>query len=101
MVTVLDLSNGKLRDLCLVKVDEPEFIKFDLDGLVLELDATTGKVDISSAGISLKGLLEAMATIIEGLKVGVLSPNSISGPISPDTLLLINKFKLDLNTLLK
>ena len=101
MVTVLDLSNGKLRDLCLVKVDEPEFIKFDLGGLVLELDAITGKVDISSAGISLKGLLEAMATIIEGLKVGVLSPNSISGPVSPDTLLLVNKFKLDLNTLLK
>lgn len=101
MVTVLDLSNGKLRDLVLVKVDEPELIRFDLDGLVMELDATTGKIDVSSGGISLKSLLNSIATIIQGLKVGVLAPNSISGPVSPDTIALVNKFKADFNTLLK
>lgn len=101
MVTVLDLSNGKLRDLCLVKVDQPELIKFDLDGLVMELDAKTGKLDVSSSGVSLKSLFNSLAEIIQGLKVGVLAPNAISGPVSPDTILLVNKFKTDFNTLLK
>ncbi|KAF0203156.1 MAG: hypothetical protein FD170_1428, partial [Bacteroidetes bacterium] len=101
MVTVLDLSNGKLRDLCLVKVDEPEFIKFDLDGLVLELDAMTGKADISSGRVSLKSLFESLATILTSLKVAVLAPNAPSGTITPDTLTLVNKFKTDFKALLK
>ncbi|KAF0190442.1 MAG: hypothetical protein FD166_3807 [Bacteroidetes bacterium] len=101
MVTVLDLSNGKLRDLCLVKVDKPELIKFEMNGLTLELDALTKKVDVSSGAISLKSLFDSVATIIEGLKVSVLAPNSTSGPVLPDTIVLVNKFKMDVNALLK
>ncbi|PKP46814.1 MAG: hypothetical protein CVT94_13450 [Bacteroidetes bacterium HGW-Bacteroidetes-11] len=101
MVTVLDLSNGKLRDLVLIKVDEPEFMKFDLDGLVLELNAKTGKIDVSSGRVSLKGLFDSLATILTTLKVAVLAPNAPSGTITPDTLTLVNKFKTDFKALLK
>lgn len=101
MVTVADLSGGLKRDLCLLKIDKVEQMKLEHDGLVFDIDGKAGKIEISSKGVSLTGLLTSLADILKTLKVAVAAPNAPSGTITPDTLALVNKFETDLKRLLK
>ena len=76
-------------------------MKLEHDGLVFDIDGKAGKIEISSKGVSLTGLLTSLADILKTLKVAVAAPNAPSGTITPDTLALVNKFETDLKRLLK
>lgn len=99
MVTVADLSAGQLRDLVIVKVDKVELIHFVQDGLTIEIDSTTGKVDIRNKEISFNELMQTMADIIKGLTVS--TPAGPSGTPLPPTLQAVTKFETNFKKLLK
>ncbi len=101
MVTVIDFSRGAFRDLCVVKVDRPELIRFGHQSLAFELDGKSGKVEVSGNGVSLRSLFESLSGLIKGLKVAVLAPNAPSGTITPDTLALVTEFEMKFKQLLK
>lgn len=98
-VTVADLSGGQLRDMELVKVDSPELIKYDMNGLVVAIDSTIKKIDIHNNSVSLKGLMSSMYDIIS--KLTVSTPNGPSGTPLPPTIQALEKFKEDFGKLLK
>lgn len=98
-VTVADLSGGQLRDMELVKVDSPELIAYAMNGLVVEIDSTTKKVDIHNSSVSLSGLMTSVYEIIS--KLTVSTPNGASGTPLPPTVQALEKFKQDFGTLLK
>jgi hypothetical protein len=99
MVTVIDLSNGLLRDLLLVKVDHAELISYDQDGLTVEIDSVSKKVDISNKTTSISKLMGQVADIIS--KLTVSTPNGPSGTPLPPTITALEKFKTDYQQLLK
>ena len=99
MVTVADFSQGKLRDLTVIKADEVELIKYDQDGLTVEIDSVSKMVDIKNNTTSLSKLFASVADIISGITVSTPMGNS-GTPLLPTTL-LIEKFKMDFQSLLK
>ncbi len=99
MVTVADLSGGELRDLVLIKVDDPEVIRYNLNGLAVEIDGVSKKVDVSNTVTSLSKLMEAIYDIIS--KLTVSTPNGPSGTPLPPTIASLEKFKMDFQQLLK
>lgn len=101
MVTVIDFTQGQLRDLCVIKIDKPELIKYTHKSLSFELDGKTGKLDVTGNGVSLLSLFESLSNIIKSLKVAVLAPNAPSGTITPDTLTLVTQFETRFKQLLK
>ncbi|MCK9452867.1 MAG: hypothetical protein M0Q90_14325 [Bacteroidales bacterium] len=101
MVTVADLSAGLKRDLCLVRIDKLERFKIEHNGLVFEIDGESAKIDMSHNGVSLSTIFEKLAEILKTLKVAVLTPNSPSGAITPDTLALVTGFEMAFKSLLK
>ena len=98
-VTVADLSQGKLRDLVIIKADEVELIRYDQDGLTFEIDSLSKKIDIKNDTVSLTKIFGSLADIIS--KLTVSTPNGPSGTPLPPTLAAIEKFKTDFQTLLK
>ena len=98
-VTVADLSQGKLRDLVIIKADQVELIKYTQDGLVVEIDSVAGKVDIKNDKTSMTKLFASLCDIIS--KITVSTPNGPSGTPLPPTITSIEKFKTDYKTLLK
>lgn len=98
-VTVADLSGGRLRDMELVKVDSPELIKYESNGLVVAIDSTSKKVDIHNNTTGMKALMTAVYDIIS--KLTVSTPNGPSGTPLPPTITALEKFKKDFETLLK
>jgi hypothetical protein len=98
-VTVADLSQGKLRDLVIIKADEVELIKYDQDGLVVEIDSVSGKVDVKNDKTSLTKLMTSIHDIISKLQVS--TPNGPSGTPLPPTVTALEKFKTDFQNLLK
>lgn len=99
MVTMVDLSNGLLRDLVVIKTDHAEKVLYDQDGLIVEIDSTSGKIDISNRSTSLTKLLTSLYDIIS--KLTVSTPNGPSGTPLPPTITALEKFKTDFQQLLK
>ena len=99
MVTVADLSQGKLRDLMIIKADQVELIKYNENGLVVEIDSVTKKIDIKNDSISLNQLMTSVYDIIS--KLTVSTPNGPSGTPLPPTVTALEKFKTDFQNLLK
>ncbi|MCX6266856.1 MAG: hypothetical protein NTW16_05790 [Bacteroidetes bacterium] len=98
-VTVADLSQGKLRDLIIIKADEVELIKYDQDGLVVEIDSVAKKINIKNDSTSLTKLMTSVYDIIS--KLTVSTPNGPSGTPLPPTVTALEKFKTDFQNLLK
>lgn len=101
MVTVLDLSLGKMRDLMVVKVDKPELFRFKNADMTIEFDGTTGKIDITAGGISLKDLFAAVKDMIDVMSKGVLTPNSTLLVTAPTIGPLLQNFELNYKKILK
>jgi hypothetical protein len=99
MATVL--SDTDLRDMELIKADKITSFKFEENGIVVEVDSESGKVDIKNNQVSLKDLFQSLSTLIKNLKVSVLAPNSISGPVDPGTLSAALNFETSFKQLLK
>lgn len=101
MVTVADLSGGNKRDMVIIKIDKVEQLKFEHNKLVFDLDGKASKIEISSKQVSLLSLFDELINIIKNLKVNVLAPNSPSATVTPDVLLLLEKFESSIKQLLK
>jgi hypothetical protein len=99
MVTMVDLSNGLLRDLVVVKTDHAGKILYEENGLTVEIDSVSKKVDISNSSISLTKLMTSVYDIIS--KLTVSTPNGPSGTPLPPTITALEKFKTDFQQLLK
>jgi hypothetical protein len=98
-VTVLDMSRGQFRDLVIIKTDTPELVRMELNGLTIEADTVAGKVAVSASGVSLKGLMQSLATIIKQLTVS--TPAGPSGTPLPPTMQAVVQFETDFKKLLK
>jgi len=98
-VLIADLSQGELRDLTVIRVDEPDKIQYKCGDLTFE--AADNKFDISSGSVSVKSLLLDLASILKAFKVMCTAPNSLSSDIDPTALTKIEKFEVDTKKLLK
>lgn len=99
---VLLLSgDGTLSNLYLIKVNEVAQFKFSQSGMKVEFDSFDKKIKIENGTINLKDLFTDLATIINSLKVGVVSLGAPSGTITPDVVTLVNSFSTKVNGLLK
>jgi len=99
---VLMLSgDGTLANLYIIKVNEVATFKFSQLGMKVEFDALEGRIKIENGAINLKDLFTDLATIINSLKVGVVSVGAPSGTITPDVVALVTSFSTKVNSLLK
>lgn len=99
MVTII--SDPGYRYCQLIQSDEISSFTFEENGLVIEFDSGTGKVAIKNNQVSLKDLFQSLANVVKNLKVSVLAPNSISGPVDPGTLTAVAQFETSFKQLLK
>ncbi|MEI6683425.1 MAG: hypothetical protein WCO44_12385 [Bacteroidota bacterium] len=99
MVTVADLSAGKLRDLVIIKADQVELIRYNQDGLIVEIDSVSKKVDISNASTSLTKIMEALHDLLQSFKV--LTPQGPSEGLQVDTMTSLEQFQTTFKQLLK
>ncbi len=99
---VLVLSgDGTLSNLYVIKVDKIGKFKFSQAEMKIEFDSLEGKVQIANGSVNLKDLFGDLATILNSLKVAVVSVGAPSGTITPDVVALVNAFSTKVNTLLK
>lgn len=98
MALVGSLS-GKLTDLVVLKVDEPEVISYTFGGLEVIIDSTDKKVSIKNDQVSLLDLMSSLKSIIEQLTVA--TPAGPSGTPLPPTITALAQFEMDFNNLLK
>jgi len=99
MATVL--TDTDFRDMEIIKADSISSMKFEENGLIIEYDSEAGKIQIKNNQVSLKDLFQQLTDMIRSLKVGVLAPNSISGPVDPGTMASAVKFETSFKQLLK
>lgn len=92
-------SDGSLRSLTVIKIDQIEKFEFVQNGLVVEFDAADSKVSIKNDDTSLKDLFGELVAIIRELKVyTAMGP---SGTPLPDTMTSLLDFESLFNRLLK
>ena len=91
--------SGDLRDLVMLKCDEPELISYTYGGLEVIIDSTDSKVSVKNNDISLVDLFTSIMDIITNLTVS--TPNGPSGTPLPPTIMAIEQFNLDMPKLLK
>ncbi len=90
---------GDLKELVVLKVDELQKIQVLQDGVTIEFDFTTGKLEVSNSGVSLKGLFQQLVDLLKAFKV--FTPTGPSGTALPTTVTMINQFETDFKKLLK
>ena len=99
---VLMLSgDGTLSNLYIIKVNEVATFKFSQSGMKVEFDALDKKIKIENGTVNLKDLFSDLATIINSLKVNVVSVGAPSGTVTADVLALVSSFSTKVNALLK
>lgn len=90
---------GDFKDLVVLKVDEMEKLKYEQDGLMIEVDATTGKLMIKNNNISFVDLWQQLVDLLK--QFGVTTPSGPSTAVLPPTMQSIvqleNDFKQILN----
>jgi hypothetical protein len=99
---VLMLSgDGTLSNLYIIKVNEVAKFQFSQEGMKVEFDSFDKKIKIENGTVNLKDLFSDLATIINSLKVNVVSVGAPSGTITPDVVTLVTNFSTKVNSLLK
>ena len=97
---VLMLStDGTIGNLTVIKCDVAEKIFYNENGLLVEIDSTTGKVKLQNNETSIKTLFQQLVDLMKTLKV--FTPVGPSGIPLPDSIVKIEKFETDFKTLLK
>lgn len=92
-------SDGTIDNLTVIKCDCASKILFNENGLNVEINSETGKVNVQNAGTSLKDLFQQLTDLLKTLKV--FTPVGPSGTPLPDSILKIEKFETDFKTILK
>ena len=83
MALIADLSFGDLRDLVLIWADKISSFKFEENGLVIEFDSESKKIDIKNDQVGLKDLFQSVSDIIK--QITVSTPSGPSGTPLPPT----------------
>ncbi|QDP85191.1 hypothetical protein FNJ88_06290 [Chryseobacterium sp. SNU WT5] len=97
---VLMLStDGTIGNLTVIKCDVAEKIFYNENGLLVEIDSTTGKVKLQNNETSIKTLFQQLVDLLKTLKV--FTPVGPSGIPLPDSIVKIENFETDFKTLLK
>lgn len=96
---LLGSIHGDLNHLVVIKVDNVEKISYKHNKLEIDINGTTGKVDIKNDKTSLTSLFSSIADIIS--KLTVSTPSGPSGTPLPPTIKAIEQFKIDFKNLLK
>ena len=97
MATVL--CDAAMRDLQLIEADTVESIKFEENGLVIEFDSLTGKVDIKNNTTSLKSLFQNLTNLIK--QITVATPSGPSTTLITPTAIQLTNFETSFKQLLK
>ncbi|MFU8843479.1 MAG: hypothetical protein ACNA7V_06680 [Bacteroidales bacterium] len=98
-MVMVGANNGSLRDLVVLKVDDPEVISYKHKDVLVNINAKTGLMEVKNQHKSLKALFDDLMTIIEQLTVS--TPAGPSGTPLPPTLAQVAQFKADLSKILK
>ncbi len=98
MVLIGSLT-GDLKNLAVIGMDEIEKLKYEQDGLVIEIDSTDKKVKIKNADVGLKDIFQSLTDLLKQFKV--YTPSGPSGTPLPTTIVHINDFENDFKKLLK
>lgn len=97
---VLMLSgDGSLSNLYILKTDKVAKFAFSQNGLKVAFDSEDKKVSIENESVSLKGILQDLATLLKGLQV--FTPLGPSGTPLPTTITKIEAFETSFKSLLK
>lgn len=97
---VLLLSgDGTLSNLYVIKTDKVAKFAFSQNGLKVEFNSDDQKVSIENESVSLKGILQDLATLLKGLQV--FTPLGPSGTPLPTTITKIEAFETSFKSLLK
>lgn len=97
---VLLLSgDGTLSNLYVIKTDKVAKFAFSQNGLKVAFDSEDKKVSIENESVSLKGILQELATLLKGLQV--FTPVGPSGTPLPKTITKIEAFETSFKSLLK
>ena len=99
MALVVDLSQGALRVLQVIWCYKVELIRWEENGLTVELDSASKKVDIKNEDVGLKDLMQSVADIVKQLTVS--TPAGPSGTPLPPTVNAVTQFETDFKKLLK
>lgn len=91
--------DGSVDNLIVIKVDAASKIRYNENGLEVEIDSTTGKVKVKNESTSLKELFQQLTDILKTIKV--FTPAGPSGNPLPDSMIKINQFETDFKTILK
>lgn len=90
---------GDLKDLVVLKIDELQKIQVLQDGVTIEFDFITGKLEVSNNEASLKGLFQSLVDLLKAFQV--YTPSGPSGTALPNTVTAINAFETEFKKLLK
>jgi hypothetical protein len=93
------ICDPDLRDCEIVKADKVTLIKWEENGLVIEIDSEAKKCDIKNDQVSLKDLFQSVADIVKQLTVS--TPSGPSGTPLPPTIQQVTQFETDFKSLLK
>lgn len=93
------IADAGLRDLEIVKADKITLVKWEENGLVIEIDSESKKCDIKNDQVSLKDLFQSVADIVKQLTVS--TPAGPSGTPLPPTIQQVTQFETDFKSLLK
>jgi hypothetical protein len=98
-IVLLGSLTGDLKDLAVLRVDQPETIAYEQAGLKVLIDSKDGKISVENSSVSLKGLFQSLSTLLKGFKV--MTPAGPSTNLIPDTQLAVERFETDFKQLLK
>lgn len=98
-VVLIGSLTGDMRDLCVLKIDEVEKLKYEQSGLKIEIDSVSKKISVENENVSLKSLFDDLADIIKTLKL--FTANGPTNGLLPDSVLKVTQFETNYKMLLK
>ncbi len=96
---LLGSLTGDLRDLCVLKIDEIEVLNYEQNGLIINIDSRSKKVEIENGGVSLRGLFDDLTDIVKTLKL--FTANGPTNGLLPDSLKKLTEFESNYKILFK
>lgn len=91
--------DGTLDSLWVLKIDELSMLTIYQDGIKIEIDIESGKVGIKNNSVSLYGLFDQLATLLNGFTLN--HPQGPTTGLMPPTQTAVQQFETAFNQLLK
>lgn len=92
-------SDGTVDNFSVIKVNRASRVLYKDEGLEVELDGESQKVQIKNDSTSLKDLFQDLSTLLKNFKV--FTPSGPSGTPLPTIITSLNNFEIKFKSLLK